>query len=105
MTRPRDIPTSYEDIANTTVPELDVFRATKSTTPVTGRELENRVRAAFEADPRLAQTRIELVVRGSEVWLSGVVIGPGLAAYARDVVRHVDGVTGIHDEMAVLPGF
>lgn len=104
MTRPRDVPTSYEEIAGKTVPELDVFRTAKPAIAVTGRELEARVRDAFRADARLSEIPIEIVVRGSEVWLTGVVIGPGLAAYANDVARHVEGVTGIHDELAVLPG-
>jgi osmotically-inducible protein OsmY len=58
------------------------------------------VREALRLDSRLASSPIDVHVNGSEVWLTGTLVGPGVAAYAEDVVRRVDGVTAIHNELA-----
>ena len=95
MPKPGDVATSYEEITDNTVPAFDMFGTTAPE-----RELEARVRAALQADPRLAQTQIDAIVHGSGVWLSGTA-SPGTVAHAVDTARKVEGVTEVH---VVEPG-
>ena len=103
MPKHGDVPTSYEEITHDTVPAFDMFGTPPPPPPVTERALEARVRAALRADPRLAQTQIDVIVHGSGVWLSGTAIGPGTVAYAADIAKEVEGVTDVHNELAVEP--
>ncbi|MCX5741100.1 MAG: BON domain-containing protein [Proteobacteria bacterium] len=104
MTKP-GVPPSYDAIVHETVPTWDLFRPTTPPTSVPERELEARVRAALHADATLTQQlKIDVLVHGSHVWLTGKAIGPGQAAYAADLARRVPGVTEVHNELAIVPG-
>ncbi len=94
------VASSYEQIAQQTTPEVDMFRAVAPEPSVSGRELEDKVREALRADPRLAQMQIDVIANGSRVWLTGTTIGPGTAAYAEDVVRRVEGVSVVYNDLA-----
>jgi len=97
----RDIPRSYDEIAHDTVPSLPVVDMHAPTTPATERELEALVRERLRADVRLARAAIDVRVLGSEVWLSGAVVGSGVVAYAGDLARGVEGITEVHNELVV----
>ncbi len=100
MTKPHT-PTSYEEITRATSPALDVFQPPPSTPSLGERELVERVQWALHADPRLASTEIDVIAHGSQIWLAGTVLGPGMAAYATDVVARVAGVTEVHNELVI----
>ena len=78
-----------------------MFSMATPPTAVGPRELERRVLDALRADPRLAQTKIDVIAHGSRIWLTGTVIGAGTAAYAEDIAKRVDGVDVIHNDLAL----
>lgn len=100
MTKPTHIATTYEEIVHNTVPELDMFQS-PSPSPITDGELESRVQASLRTDSTLAEAQIDVRVHDSHVWLTGTVIGPGVAAYAADVAKRVAGVVEVHNEIAI----
>jgi len=103
MTKP-GVPTSYDEIAKTTVPELGVFRPTPPAVTPSDTALEASVRETFRADARLAGLQIDVRARESIVLLTGTVIGRGTAAHAADLAKSVPGVVEVRNELVVLPG-
>lgn len=101
MPKPKDIATSYEQITDNTVPELDLYPLPSLPTLVPDSELENRVRESLRTDARLAKAPIDVRVVNSHVWLTGSAIGPGTAAYAGDVAKRVEGVIDVHNEISI----
>jgi hypothetical protein len=101
MPKRDEIPKSYDEIAHDTVPAFGVFGATPAPASVAEYELEARVRAALGTDARLAQAKIDVLVRDTEVWLSGTAMGPGTIAYAADIARSIEGVTEVHNELTI----
>ena len=103
VAKPQTPPKHYDEITRTTAPVIDLFRPTSPPTSIGERELESRVRLALRADSRLNESEIDVLVHGSEVRLTGRVIGPGTAAYAADVAAAVAGVTKVHNEIVAVP--
>ena len=96
---------SYGEVAAETVPEFDMFGpVVVPPHTLTNVELATRVRAALRADPRLTETQIEVVARGSAVTISGTAPGRGTSSYAADVAPAVAGVTEVWNDLVIAPG-
>lgn len=88
-------PKTYEDIVRATTPAWDLFRAPSGHERPPERVLEARIREALLAcDHEIAN--VDIVVHGSEVWLSGYAIGPGSASCIVGTVERVPGVSAVH---------
>lgn len=103
MSKRNDVPSRYDEIVRKSVPTLDLFRPTTPPESPGERELEARVRDALRADSRLASAAIDVLIHGSQIWLTGIVIGPGTAAYAEDIAKGIAGVTDVHNELRSPP--
>lgn len=100
MTKP-GVPSSYDQITHGTVPEWRVFRPPQPPETPGERDLQARVADVLAAEPRLELAKIEVLVHGTRVWLTGHAIGPGTAAYAEDLARRVPGVTEVVNELVI----
>ena len=107
---------SYSEITEHTVPDPSgSFRPSREQVrashhrgeavhhPMTPTEhvLAMRLQAALAADGRLDLTRIEVVVQGARVFLSGDVPGPSTIARIEDIVGQVHGVDHVISELII----
>jgi hypothetical protein len=113
---PSKAPGSYDDIVRRTVPNPDTsFRPTRAQVEdaykdpadrpdlhldADERALRDRVRAAFASDPSLYDARIRVDIEGTTVVLSGTVNGPPLVHRAEEIVRTIEGVRDVDNELS-----
>ena len=66
-----------------------------------GVRMRDAVTARLDGDPFLDSTRIEVMMEGTEVRLSGLVTARGDRRRAEDLAKAVEGVTRVHDDLGV----